>query len=108
MSDKIVIDLSGPALNMMKEPLFADHPRATLGWTLGQLILCQATEGPVIKFVLWAYALAEQRPLELDGPDYETLHELIDKSRQSAIVKAPIMMAMQAAKDESKKVLACT
>ena len=103
MSAKIKVDFNGPVLAHDKKPLFTDAPETTFSSALAG-ILTHQTEGPVVKMVLWCYRLGEDGFLELDESDFKTLYEIIDKSRQIAMVKGQLMLLMDRAKAESAKV----
>jgi hypothetical protein len=100
----IIVDLSARPLNFSfddngeREFLWPDRPDLTLGAAFAKFILAEATDGPAVKYVMWCYALGENRPIELNDKEYDLLYDLADKSKIAAILRGQILIAMEEAK----------
>ena len=104
MAKLIEIDLSKPILDFVGEALFTDKPEATLSYALSKFILQGESKSEnLAKLMLWVGDLRESAKLSLDAEDFKTLLEIVKHSQVGAVIKGPIYVAMQAAKEASEK-----
>lgn len=102
MSAKINLDLSSVATGLDGKPL--DDTKPTYGKILAEQVLARSTEkGEATQLMLWSFSLYEDGKVELDSSQYEKLRRMVDEAQMFALVKAPILNAMTAAKDASEK-----
>ena len=106
MAKTITVDLSAPLVDFNGEPVTHDITKKpiSLAWALNKFILQNESKGEnLVKAVLWAGDLRESNSLQLDDDEFRTLSTIVKDAQVGAVVKGPIFIALQDAKDASTK-----
>lgn len=66
-------------------------------------VLSALTEGDEIKFHFWSLELFAKGEIEIDQADFNTLRTTIKTSKLPTLLKAPLILELDAAKSEAEK-----
>ena len=71
----------------------------TYGQAIANYVLARAVRGPAAKFMVWAFSLHNNQPLELDDPDYRLFRETVETNEVIfTYIKAHVLQVIDAAK----------
>lgn len=89
------IDLSEKMLDLEGKDAFNGE---TVGRVLAKHLMGVSSKQPVRAFKV-AMALLDDKEIEIDNDDYELIHEIVEFSNLSNIVKARILIKLEEGKD---------
>lgn len=92
--DKYFNDLSGKPMD--------PETTSTMGRTLAAF-LSQQTEGDALKLHFWSLDLFAGKSVEIDKSDFIILRAIVEKGKLPTMVKAPLLVELDSAKDIADK-----